>query len=232
MKAMILAAGLGTRMRPLTDHTPKPLLKVADKPLIQYHIERLVNAGITELVINLAYLGEQIEAYLGDGARFGASIQYSHEPEPLETAGGLRFASKLLSNQATTDQPFIVINGDVWTDYPFENLLDSLTGDQLAYTVLVDSPPQHPDGDFYLLADNRVASERGSEQKAQKFTFSGISVLSPALLSLDQSEQCLGPLLRQAMNLGKVKGEHYQGQWFDIGTPERLYELDESLTQV
>lgn len=231
MKAMILAAGLGTRMRPLTDHTPKPLLKVAGKPLIQYHIERLVKAGVTDLVINLAYLGEQIEAYLGDGSRFGASIQYSHEPEPLETAGGLRFAQSLLSDQTTTNQAFIVINGDVWTDYPFENLMDQLHADQLAYTVLVDNPPQHPDGDFYLLEDNRVVSEVNSEITAEKFTFSGISVLSPELLALNESEQRLGPLLRQAMSLGKVKGEHYQGQWFDIGTPERLYELDAKLKQ-
>lgn len=217
MKAMILAAGRGERMRPLTDHTPKPLLKAGGRALIEYHIDHLVAAGITELVINHAHLGEQIEAALGDGGRYGATIRYSHEVTALETAGGIFNALPLLG-----DGPFVVVNGDVWSDYPFERLPVSIAG--LAHLVLVDNPPQHPGGDFALSGD-RVVSD-GSE----KLTFSGISMLSPQLFA-DCSPGAfpLAPLLRQAMARGLVSGEHYRGRWYDIGTPQRLQQLDEAL---
>lgn len=217
MKAMILAAGRGERMRPLTDHTPKPLLKAGGRALIEYHIDHLVAAGITELVINHAHLGEQIEAALGDGGCYGATIRYSHEVTALETAGGIFNALPLLG-----DGPFVVVNGDVWSDYPFERLSVEITG--LAHLVLVDNPPQHPGGDFALSGD-RVVSDGG-----EKLTFSGISMLSPQLFA-DCSPGAfpLAPLLRQAMARGLVSGEYYRGRWYDIGTPQRLQQLDEAL---
>ncbi len=217
MKAMILAAGRGERMRPLTDHTPKPLLKAAGRSLIEYHIDHLVTAGITELVINHAHLGDQIEAALGDGSRYGATIRYSPETAALETAGGICNALPLLG-----EEPFVVVNGDVWSDYRFAQLPDEING--LAHLILVDNPPQHASGDFVLVGGRVIA------EGYEKLTFSGISVLSPKLFS-----DCipgafpLAPLLRQAMARGLVSGEHYCGQWFDIGTPLRLQQLDEML---
>lgn len=214
---MILAAGRGERMRPLTDHTPKPLLQAGGRALIEYHIGHLVAAGITELVINHAHLGAQIEAALGDGSRYGATIRYSAEGKALETAGGIFNALPLLG-----DEPFVVVNGDVWSDYPFAQLPTSITG--LAHLVLVDNPPQHAKGDFALIG-GRVAADGET-----KLTFSGISVLSPRLF-----EDCspgafpLAPLLRQAMARGLVSGEHYRGRWHDIGTPQRLQALDDEL---
>lgn len=214
---MILAAGRGERMRPLTDHTPKPLLQAGGRALIEYHIGHLVAAGITELVINHAHLGAQIEAALGDGSRYGATIRYSAEETALETAGGIFNALPLLG-----DEPFVVVNGDVWSDYPFAQLPTSITG--LAHLVLVDNPPQHAKGDFALIG-GRVAADGET-----KLTFSGISVLSPRLF-----EGCspgafpLAPLLRQAMARGLVSGEHYRGRWYDIGTPQRLQALDDAL---
>jgi len=152
MKAMILAAGYGERLRPLTDETPKPLLHIGNKPLIQYHVERLVEAGVREIVINTSWLGEQIESFLGDGSRFGVSIAWSRETEPLETGGGIRRALPLLGNQ-----PFIVINGDVWTDYPLQSLVEqSWSEDMDAHLVLVPNPLHHTGGDFSLNADHRV----------------------------------------------------------------------------
>jgi len=217
MKAMILAAGRGERMRPLTDHTPKPLLKAGGRALIEYHIDHLVAAGITELVINHAHLGDQIEAALGDGSRYGAAIRYSVEATALETAGGVFNALPLLG-----DEPFVVVNGDVWSDYPFEHLPAEITG--LAHLVLVDNPPQHPKGDFALSGDRVVA------EGEPKLTFSGISMLSPQLFAgCTPGPFPLAPLLRQAMARGLVSGEHYRGRWFDIGTPQRLQQLDESL---
>jgi MurNAc alpha-1-phosphate uridylyltransferase len=218
---MILAAGRGERMRPLTDHTPKPLLVVGGKPLIVWHILRLAQAGITEIIINHAYLGEQIEHALGTGAAFGVSIGYSPETSALETAGGIRHALPLLG-----DAPFLVVNGDVWTDYDFAqlNTLDWSDG-RLAHLVLVNNPPQHPAGDFTLAA-GRVLSTGDTQ-----LTFSGISCYQPALFAdlADNQPAKLAPLLRAAMHHGQVSGEHFAGIWHDIGTPQRLLELDEAL---
>lgn len=211
---MILAAGKGERMRPLTLHTPKPLLLAGGKPLIVHHIEKLAQAGFSQLVINHAWLGEQIEQKLGDGVQFGVQIQYSAEPEPLETGGGIFRALPLLG-----DEPFILVNGDVWTDYDFALLPRSLSG--LAHLVLVDNPEHHPQGDF-ALQQNQVSLAEG-----QRLTFAGISVLSPQLFKDCQSGAFpLAPLLRQAMQAGAVSGEHYSGRWLDVGTPERLQQAD------
>ena len=220
MKAMILAAGRGERMRPLTDRTPKPLLEAGGKPLIQYHIEALHDAGCTELVINHAHLGEQIVARLGDGAAFGVQIEYSAEPPgALETGGGIRHALSLLG-----DDPFLVVNGDIWTDYPYRRLLQAPAG--LAHLVLVDNPPHNQQGDFQLDAD------RVTDEGAQRLTFSGIGVYRPALF-VDRPDAAfpLAPLLRAAMQAGQVSGEHYRGQWMDIGSPQRLAQLDRQLRQ-
>lgn len=218
MRAMILAAGLGTRMRPLTDHIPKPLLKAGGHMLIEYHIEALVQAGLREIVINHARLGGSIEQALGDGARYGASIRYSAEGEqPLETGGGIQQALPLLG-----EGPFVVVNADIWTDYPFARLPDVLEG--LAHLVLVDNPPQHAAGDF-ALHDSRV-----SEQGTARLTYSGIGVYHPRLFAAcTPGAFPLAPLLREAMQAGSVSGEHYPGRWLDIGTPERLQLLDQQL---
>ncbi len=217
MKAMILAAGRGERMRPLTDSTPKPLLDVAGRCLIEYHIQNLVAAGITELVINHAYLGEQIEALLADGSAYGAFIQYSSEHEALETGGGIFNALSLLG-----DAPFVVVNGDIWTDYPFRRLPGSIAG--LAHLLLVDNPEHNLLGDFAL------QGERVSTTGESKFTFSGVSILRPEIFAGCQLGAFpLAPVLRQAMLAGKVTGEHYAGEWCDVGTPERLLQLDQKL---
>ncbi len=217
---MILAAGRGQRMRPLTDHCPKPLLEAGGKALIEHHIEALVAAGITEIVINHAHLGQMIEERLGDGRRYGASIRYSPEgPGGLETGGGIHRALPLLG-----PRPFIVVNGDIWCDYPFQRL--RLGEGLLAHLVLVDNPPHHPGGDFALLRGQAHA------EGEPKLTFSGISLLHPALF-----EGCapgrfpLAPLLREAMERGEVGAEHHRGQWFDIGTPERLAALRRHLEE-
>ena len=176
MKAMILAAGLGARMRPLTDNLPKPLLPVENRPLIDWHLQRLVAAGVEDIVINVSYRAEQILAHVGDGSRYGAHIEFSQEGEPaLETGGGIANALPLLG-----DKPFIVINADVWTDYPLARLIaDTLSEDDLAHLVLVPNPAHHPRGDFILDGDGRVQAEGyGSRQ-----TFAGISVMSPDLFS-------------------------------------------------
>lgn len=222
MRAMILAAGLGTRMRPLTLETPKPLLPVAGKPLIQYHIERLVKAGITEVVINHAWLGEKLEAYVGDGSRFGAKVTWSAEAEPLETGGGIFKALPQLSEDGS---PFVLINGDVFTNYPFEQLLNhNVAGDWLAHLVLVPNPEHNPGGDFHLL-ENYVF-ESGDDC----LTFSGVSVLSPVLFDgCSAGKFPLAPLLRNAMQSGQVNGEFFSGYWRDIGTPERLQEVSEDI---
>lgn len=216
MKAMILAAGFGKRMRPLTDSTPKPLLTVDGKPLIFSVIEALQRAGIDELVINHAWLGEQIVAACGDGSRWGVRIVYSAEGEPLETAGGIARALPLLG-----DQPFIVVNGDIYSDYDFAGLASRPLGDQLAHLVLVDNPPQHPAGDFSLLGEQLVC-----RQGDNAATFSGISLLSPQLFcQYGKAEGPLAPLLKKAIADGRVSGEHYHGRWVDVGTPERLQQL-------
>jgi MurNAc alpha-1-phosphate uridylyltransferase len=218
MKVMILAAGRGERMRPLSDTVPKPLLEAGGKPLIVHLIERLARAGLSELVINHSHLGAQIEQYLGDGRRYGARIAYSHEEGGgLETGGGIFKALSLIDGD-----PFAVINGDIWTDFPFERLPTRLEG--LAHLVLVDNPPQHPQGDF-ALQDGRVAAEG-----APRLTFSGIGVYARALFADSRPGKFpLAPLLRAAMARGLVSGEHYTGRWRDVGTPQRLSELDREL---
>ena len=214
--AMILAAGRGERMRPLTDHTPKPLLTVHDKPLIVWHIERLKKVGISQLVINHAHLGEQIEHALGDGSSFGVSIAYSPEDTALETGGGIARALPLLG-----EQPFLVVNGDVWTDIDYAAL--ALDEDDLAHLVLVSNPSHNPKGDF-ALNDGRVAAE-GTD----KLTFSGIGLYQPQIFTGQSEERFpLAPLLRKAMSQNKVSGHHHQGIWMDVGTPERLAEINAS----
>lgn len=215
MKALILAAGRGERMRPLTDHTPKPLLLAGGKPLIAHTVERLVDAGVTVLVVNLAYLGEQIEAYLGDGSRFCASIRYSWEREgALETGGGIYRALPLLG-----DEPFIVVNGDVATDYPLPRL--KLPEASHAHLVLVQNPEHNQRGDFGL-EEHYV-----TDSAAAKWTYSGLALITPALFAgCADGRFPLAPILRRAMQERRVTGEIYAGFWKDIGTVERLMELD------
>lgn len=215
MKAMILAAGRGERMRPLTDHTPKPLLPAAGKALIEHTIEQLAAAGFVDLVINHAYLGEQIEQRLGDGSRYGACIGYSPEGEQaLETAGGIVNALPLLGNDA-----FLVVNGDIATDFPFAELKKQTV--DLAHLVLVDNPLHHPQGDFGL--DNGQVVDGTAEQ----FTFSGIGLYRPELFEgIPPGPSKLAPLLRRAIAQGRVSGQKLDGFWMDIGTPERLQELE------
>lgn len=223
MKAMILAAGLGKRMRPLTLSTPKPLLKIAGVPLIEYHVRRLVSAGFDEIVINHSWLGEQIESYLGRGDRFGACISYSSELEPLETAGGIRKALPLLT--VGGEDVFLVVNGDVFTNYPFEHLLAK--SGNAPYVVLVPNPQHNKLGDFFL-NNGKLNSDIG-----EKYTFSGLSVLSASMfesLTMGDSE-ALGPLLRNEIALGRVNAELYQGYWADVGTPERLMKIDQLVVE-
>lgn len=228
MRAMILAAGRGERMRPLTDHTPKPLLQAGGKPLIVWHIERLASAGMRDIVINHAWLGQQIEDTLGDGSRYGVRLRYSPEPLPLETAGGIVQALPLLG-----DAPFLVINGDIFSDWQPAQARDAtarLQADGLqAWLWMVDNPPHHPQGDFRLGANGRVHDAAQPDDSA--LTFSGIGVYAPALFAgLPAGQPArLAPLLRQAMQQSKVGGQHHDGLWIDIGTPERLHDLDQRL---
>ncbi|VVO43783.1 N-acetylmuramate alpha-1-phosphate uridylyltransferase MurU [Pseudomonas fluorescens] len=216
MKAMILAAGKGERMRPLTLTTPKPLVRAGGVPLIEYHLRALAAAGFTEIVINHAWLGQQIEDYLGDGSQYGVSIQYSPEGEPLETGGGIYRALSLLGNEA-----FLVVNGDIWTDYDFSLLHRPIAG--LAHLVLADNPAHHPAGDFNLI-DGQV---RDGQRDAATLTYSGIAVLNPQLFAgCVAGAFKLAPLLRTAMTDGQVTGEHLNGVWVDVGTHERLAEVD------
>jgi len=220
MKAMILAAGRGERMRPLTDTLPKPLLKVAGKMLIEYHLEKLSAANITEVVINHAWLGEKIEQALGDGSRYGLNIQYSAEGEALETAGGILNALPLLRGTNNSKEAFIVINGDIFCDYDISLLPSTLSG--LAHLVLVDNPAHNPDGDFEL-SDTSKVEQSGNNKK----TFSGIGVYHPDLFKdYPNGKLALAPVVRAAMDQQLVTGELHQGLWHDIGTPERLAELD------
>jgi len=205
-------------MRPLTDRTPKPLLKAGGKALIEYHLQALAAAGFNEVVINLAHLGDQIQAKLGDGGRFGLNIRYSNEGErALETGGGIFKALPLLG-----DDRFLVVNGDVWCDYPFR--LHGLARGDRAHLVLVDNPAHHRQGDFFLDA-GRLSPTHG-----EKLTFSGIGYYTPSLF--EDCRACafaLAPLLRRAAEFGKVSAEHYRGEWLDVGTPERLRALDARL---
>jgi MurNAc alpha-1-phosphate uridylyltransferase len=219
MKAMILAAGKGERMRPLTLHTPKPLIAVAGVPLIEYHLRALAAAGFRDVVINHAWLGQQIEDHLGDGAQFGLRIVYSPEGEPLETGGGIFRALPLLGNE-----PFLVVNGDVWTDYDFHAIPQQVNG--LAHLVMIDNPAHHPAGDFIL--ESGVLSD--ATPGAATLTYSGIAVLAPAIFADSQPGAFkLAPLLREAMAAGKVTGEHHRGHWVDVGTHERLQEVEQLL---
>jgi MurNAc alpha-1-phosphate uridylyltransferase len=216
---MILAAGRGERMRPLTDHLPKPLLPVAGKPLIVHHIEALERAGIQEIVINHAWLGALIEQQLGDGSQFGVRLQYSAEGETgLETAGGIKKALPLLGTA-----PFLVVNGDVLTDINFAALKHALPSAMLAHLVLVPNPPQHPQGDFGFDAATALVSSHSDEQ----FTFSGIALYRPEFFAdVPDGKQKLAPFLRDAMAQQLVSGEIHAGFWADIGTPQRLAAAD------
>lgn len=216
---MILAAGKGERMRPLTLHTPKPLLPVAGKPLLQWHIEALQRAGLTELVINHAWLGEQIVQTFNDGAEFGVQIAWSAEAQPLETAGGIVRALPKLGSE-----PFVLVNGDVWTDFAFADL--QLPAGKLAHLVLVANPAFKASGDF-LLEHGLIRNPLPGQPSAQALTYSGIAVLSPQLFAgLSDAPQPLAPILRSAAQRGLVSGECYPGTWIDVGTPERLQQAD------
>lgn len=227
-RAMILAAGFGERMRPLTEHTPKPLLPAGGKPLIVWQIERLRAAGIAELVINHAHLGRQIEERLGDGGGHGVSIAWSDEGVPLETAGGIAKALHLLGGA-----PFLVTNGDVYTEFDYGRLLPVLrnmagNARRLAHLVLVDNPPHHPQGDFVLHGGQVTAP---LAPQAARLTFSGIACYRPELFASVRpgDKAALAPLLKAAMTEGRVSGEHFRGRWEDVGTPQRLAELDAEL---
>ncbi|KAF1691169.1 N-acetylmuramate alpha-1-phosphate uridylyltransferase MurU [Pseudoxanthomonas koreensis] len=228
MKALVFAAGLGERMRPLTDHTPKPLLEAGGRPLIAWHLEKLAAIGVEDVVVNTSWLAARFPEILGDGSRWGLRLHYSYEgPSPLETGGGMLHALPLLG-----DAPFLAVNGDIWTDYDFARLPREPRGD--AHLVLVDNPEHHPGGDFVLGDDGRIEADG-----AAKLTFSGIGVYRPALLAGWRDPVAgdpgtlprfkLAPLLRRAMARGAASGEHHRGQWTDVGTPARLEALDAQL---
>ena len=222
MKAMILAAGRGERMRPLTDHTPKPLLVAGGKPLIVWHLERLAAAGFREIVINHAHLGEQIEQTLGDGSQWGLRIVYSPEPPgALETAGGIATALPLLG-----DAPFLVVNGDVYCDMDFGRFANFPLASGHAHLVMVDNPPHHTGGDFSLDGDRIVVAHGG-----QTVTYAGVGVFSPAFFAgvTAGTVMKLRPLLNAAIAAGTLSGERFAGRWVDVGTPQRLAELDSEL---
>ena len=224
MKAMILAAGRGERMRPLTDATPKPLLLAGGKPLIVWHLERLAAAGFSEVVINHAHLGAQIEAALGDGKRFGLRIAYSPEPPgALETAGGIAQALPLLGSE-----PFLVVNGDIWCDWDFGRAQPIAAGH--AHLVFIDNPPHHPGGDFRLDGERVGRAAVGS---SATLTYAGIGVFSPAFFASVERGAImkLRPLLDAGIDDGRVTGERHAGRWVDVGTPQRLAELDKELSQ-
>lgn len=220
MKAMILAAGRGERLRPLTDTVPKPLAEVGGETLLGRHLGRLAQAGFERAVINVSHLADRIVAHVGDGARFGLAIEWSREAEPLETAGGIAQARALLG-----EDPFLLVNADVWCDFDFSTLRNFQLKNRLSHLVLVPNPPWHPDGDF-TLADGIVGNAA-----APRYTYAGISVLSPRLvagIAAGQKAQ-LAPLWRAAAERAEVSGELYEGRWSDIGTPARLAELNRRL---
>ena len=218
MKAMILAAGKGERLRPLTLHTPKPLVRAGGVPLVEYHLRAIKSAGVENVVINHAWLGQQIEDHLGDGRQWGLNIRYSPEGEPLETGGGIFRALPLLG-----DEPFLVVNGDIWVDFDFSSLIKPFKG--LAHLVLVDNPPHHPGGDFALV-DGQVHDD----VTQPRLTYSGIAVLHPQLFAgCTEGAFKLAPLLRDAMAKGLVTGERFAGRWVDVGTHERLAEVEQLL---
>jgi len=224
MKVMILAAGRGERMRPLTDRAPKALLEAGGRPLIARLIERLARAGFTDLVVNVSHLGDRIESQLGDGATLGVRLVYSREDTPLETGGGIAYALPLLG-----EAPFAVVNSDVYSDFDFARLklaAAALAGGALdAHLVLVDNPAHHPAGDF-CLRDGKVTADG-----ARRLTFSGIGIYAPVLFSsvARGAKRQLVALLELAMARGRVSGEHHRGTWLDVGTPQRLAELERTL---
>jgi MurNAc alpha-1-phosphate uridylyltransferase len=220
MKAMILAAGRGERLRPLTDELPKALVEVRGKPLIAWHLERLAKSGCREAVINVSHLAERIVACLGDGARYGLRIAYSREPQPLESAGGLAQARALLG-----DEPFLLVNSDVYCDIDFERLLKHSLASRLGHLVLVPNPPHHPAGDFTL--DHGFIGN-GTEPR---YTYAGVAVMSPVLIAQVKpgEKAALAPLLRAAAERGRMSGELFTGLWQDVGTAERLAELKSRL---
>lgn len=220
MKAMILAAGLGNRMRPLTLYTPKPLLQVGGKPLIVWHIEKLKSIGVTEIVINSAWLADKLIGTLGDGSQFGVQILWTREDEGLETAGGIINALPILGAE-----PFILVNGDVWTTMDFKSLLQIDLKDDLAHLIFVPNPEQHPEGDFTLSEGRAYTFDQ--EHQGENLTYSGVAVIDPQMFDgLDGGKRPLAPLLKQAMLDGKISAEKMQGAWVDVGTPERLSQLD------
>lgn len=249
MKALVFAAGLGERMRPLTNHTPKPLLVAGGKPLIVWHLEKLAAAGVREVVINTSWLAGQFPDTLGDGSRWGLRLHYSYEgPTPLETGGGMLHALPLLRSGEDDNRAFVLVNGDVWTDFDFARLPRQIDGD--AHLVLVDNPPQHPGGDFILDEQSgRVTFGDGLHGKvppagahALRKTYAGIALYRPSVLDgwrgivgnvagADEHPPRfkLPPLLQAAMAKGRVTGEHHRGRWTDVGTPERLATLDAEL---
>lgn len=233
MKALIFAAGLGERMRPLSDVTPKPLLSVGGRRLIEWHLENLARSGVREVVINTSHLASQFPASLGDGMRYGLHIDYSHEGEtPLETGGGMLKALPLLGSE-----PFIAVNGDIWSDFEFASLTREPTG--LAHLVLVDNPPQHPRGDFGIDGDGRLFPFATVPGAQRALTFAGIGVYRPELLANwrevigdapgvreNPPRFSITPLLRAAISNGQISWQQHHGAWSDIGTPQRLEEWD------
>lgn len=231
MRALIFAAGKGERMRPLTEHTPKPLLPAGGKPLIAWHLEKLAALGIGDVVINTSWLADRFLPALGDGSRWGLRLHYSYEGrEPLETGGGMHHALRLLG-----DAPFLAVNGDIWSDLDFASLPAQPSG--VAHLVMVDNPPQHPRGDF-ALGDDGILQRTG----AQTFTYSGIGIYRPELLAgwrqvvgaaagVDDEPPHfpLRPLLQAAVSAQRITGQHHSGRWTDVGTPERLAQLDREL---
>ena len=225
MRAMILAAGLGKRMHPLTANKPKPLLKVGDKTLIEYQIERLVQGGITGVVINHFYLGTMIEEALGDGSQFDIEILYSKEPIRLETAGGI-----IKSLPKLKDDSFIVVNADIWTDFDFSRLQPLDGKDRIAHLVLVENAEHNPHGDFYIDESRKVHEDH--EARDKRLTFSGISVMHKMLFEgFPIQPRSTIPLLQEAMAKNLVSGEIYDGLWIDVGTPERLNEVNAIVAQ-
>ena len=223
MRAMILAAGVGERMRPLTDHTPKPLLRVAGVPLIEYHIRRLAAAGIAEIVVNVSHLADQIIDFCGNGSAWGVRIVYSPEESPLETAGGIHKALPLLA-----EDTFLVVNGDVWIDYPFARLAaTSLRPVESARLVMVDNPPQHPQGDFAIDEEGWVEV---LPPGATGWTYAGVGLYTMGFFAdVSAGKLPLRPLLDKAIAQRQLGGECYRGQWQDVGTPERLQALNDAV---
>lgn len=224
MKVMILAAGLGERMRPLTDHTPKPLLAAGGMPLIEHHLRHLAAAGLRDVVINVSHLAQQIIDYCGDGSRWNLAITYSREAAPLETAGGIQQALPLLGDDA-----FIVINGDVWSDFPIVQLAQAQLGAwETARLVMVGNPEQHPLGDFRLDDSGRL-HQRAADEPGN--TYAGIGLYSPRLFAqMAPGKLALRPLLDAAIAAGTLGGQYYAGRWLDVGTPQRLQQLDAALS--